>query len=438
MNQESEVVSILRDLIRFDTSNPPGNELPAVRYIEKLLKDEGIETAVVESEPGRANIVARLRGSGKAPALMLSAHLDVVPASGKWTHPPFAAEVADGAVWGRGAVDMKHMAAMSLVTLLELKRRKVPLERDLVFAGVADEETGGLHGAGFLVDKHPDLIKAGFCFTEVGGMSIPMAKGTMVPVQVAEKGYLWFKLRARGSSGHGSSPSPGSAVEKLSAAVQKITTRSLRYHLTGSAKGFFKALARSQKAPASTVLLGLLSGKSAGLTLKMVPAEQRASFRAMLHETAAVTILSAGKNVNVVPLVAEAQIDGRFLPGISQEGFLDEIRSLIGPGFELEPICGGPSLEMPSDTPLMETIVNVMSRHLPGAKVVPYLMPGTTDAKHYARAGITTYGFAPVALKRDEPFASLYHAPDERISIAGLETGLVWLSDVVKEFCAKS
>ncbi len=430
-----EALEVLRDLIRFDTSNPPGHERPAAEYIAALLKREGIPAELIEAAPGRTNVVARLRGRGVDPPLLLSAHLDVVPAPPEgWTHPPFAAEVADGYVWGRGAVDMKHMAAMGLAVLLELARSKAPLRRDVVFAGVADEEAGGGLGAGYLVDKRPELIAAGFALTELGGMAVPMGRRTIVPVQVAERGYLWFRLRARGDGGHGSTPRPGSAVERLARAVERLSRKPLRYHLTESARGFVRCVARSRP-PASLVLLGLLSEKTAPLALRALPAERRWSFRAMLYDTACVTVLSAGTKVNVVALEASAMVDGRYLPGVSRRQFLEEVRSVVGPDVEIEPVAEGSPTVMPPNSALMEAIRRGVAREIPGGEVVGYLMPGLTDAKHYARAGIVTYGFAPVRLRADEPFATLYHAPDERISVEGFAGGLRLLRAVVEEFC---
>jgi len=190
MTQDSELIRILRDLLRFDTTNPPGNELACAQYLADLFRKEGIEPSVLESKPGRGNVIARLKGDGTSKPLLLSAHLDVVAATEPdWQHPPFAAEIHDGYVWGRGAVDMKHMAAMSALVLLELKRKDVKLKRDVVFAGVADEEAGGRCGAGWLVEHHRDLIAAEFCLTELGGMAVPMARGTIVPVQIAGRGF---------------------------------------------------------------------------------------------------------------------------------------------------------------------------------------------------------------------------------------------------------
>lgn len=439
MVAEPEVIRILRDLIRFDTSNPPGNERPAAEYLAAILRSEGIDSVVVESRPARGNVIARLPGAGAAPPLLLSAHLDVVPAvEHGWEHPPFAAEIHDGYVWGRGAVDMKHMAAMSVVTLLELKRRRVRLHRDVIFAGVADEEAGGHAGAGWLVDTHPDRISAAFCLTELGGMSVPMPRRTLIPVQVAEKGVEWFRMRVRGTPGHGSMPRPDSAVQKLCEAVARLGRRPLGYHLTPTAREFLQAVAAAQRPPASLLLKGLLSERTARATLRLVPPGRRQAFRAMLYKTATTTILAAGVKANVIPGEASADVDGRFLPGVTREQFLDEVRRVIGPEFTLESIERGPPTEMPFESPVLDAIRRVMTRHIPDARVVPYLLPGVTDAKHYARAGIPTYGFAPVRLTRDEPFAELYHGANERISVAGVLAGQVWLREVVETLAGAS
>lgn len=423
---------MLRDLIRFDTSNPPGNERPCCEFVADLFRAGGIEPKLLEKERGRTSVIARLKGDGSLPPLLLSAHLDVVPAvEPDWKHPPFAGELHDGYVWGRGAVDMKHMAAMSMRVLLDLKASGARLKRDVIFAGVADEEAGGKLGAGFLVNEHADEVKAEFCLTELGGMATPMAKATIVPVQVAERGFEWFKIRVKGASGHGSIPRSGSAIEKLAHAVEQLCKRPLGYHLTPTARDFIHAVAAAQPAPTSTLLLGLLNKNTVQATLHLVPEERRPAFRAMLFNTAAPTMLSAGAKVNVVPHVAEAQIDGRYLPGVTREEFLAEVVELIGDEFDLEPVDGGPPLEMPFDSGVLDAIRQVFAQRVPDAKVVPYLMPGLTDAKHYARSGTPTYGFAPVALEKDEPFAELYHAPNERISAKGLVTGLSWLQDVV-------
>jgi acetylornithine deacetylase/succinyl-diaminopimelate desuccinylase-like protein len=432
----SEVVRLLQDLLRFDTTNPPGNERACAEFLAALFEKEGIPAKLVHTDKDRANVVARLKGDGSRPPLLLSAHLDVVPAMDGWDHPPFAGEIHDGCVWGRGAVDMKHMAAMSAVALLELKRKGVKLARDVIFAGVADEEAGGKFGAGWLVEKDPGLIRAEYCLTEVGGFAVPVGKKFIVPVQTAQKGYVWFKMRARGEAGHGSKPKENTAVERLAAAVVKLSRKPLEYRLTKTASLFMDALAKTTGGAKGAAIGALKRRATAGLALKAVPKARREVFNAMLHETASVTGLIAGVNAaNVIPNEACAVVDGRYLPGTTQENFLDMVRGVVGPGIELEPFDSADGREIDHAGPLWDCIVKVMGRHLPGCVVTPNMITGMTDAKDYARIGIKTYGFSPVKLEEGESFAELYHAPNERVSVKGLEAGAVWLYDVVKEFC---
>ena len=356
-----------------------------------------------------------------------------------WRHPPFAGEIHDGYLWGRGAVDMKHMAAMSLVALFTLKRRGVRLSRDVIFAGVADEEIGGRFGAGYLVDHRPELIRAEYCMTEAGGIAVPMDKKIVVAVQTAQKGYVWFRMKARGEAGHGSKPKKDAAIERLAAAVLELSRRPLEYRLTRTASAFLDCVARAQGGAGAAAIKALKSKATARTALRLLPRERRETFNAMLHETAAVTGLVAGVNAaNVIPSEASAVVDGRYLPGTTLEKFMSLVRGVVGPGIELEPFDSADGLETEAEGPLWDVIKSVMERRLPGCVVAPNMITGMTDAKDYARLGIKTYGFSPIKLEKGESFAELYHAPNERISVAGLEQGSSWLYDVVEEFAKVS
>jgi acetylornithine deacetylase/succinyl-diaminopimelate desuccinylase-like protein len=330
---------------------------------------------------------------------------------------------------------MKHMAAMSAVTMLALARRGAKLKRDLIFAGVADEEAGGKLGAGWLVDHRPELIRAGHCLCEMGGAASPVGGRMLVPVQVAQKGFVWFKLKARGRGGHGSRPGPDSAVVALAEAVARLSREPLKYRLTPTTRGFLDALAAVQKPAGKAALEALKSGATARKALGRLAPEQARLLNAMLHDTVSVTGLAAGAKVNVIPTEAEAVVDGRFLPGRTREQFLDEVRRLVGPKVEVEVLDAGDPLEVDHRGPLWDSIVKVMSRELPGCAVAANMITGQTDSRDLARLGIKTYGFSPVLLKEGEELYDLYHAPDERISVAGLEAGLRWLSGVVEDFC---
>jgi acetylornithine deacetylase/succinyl-diaminopimelate desuccinylase-like protein len=441
MNWESitaEAVEHLQALIRFDTTNPPGNERQAADYLAHILSQEGYEPTVLESRPGRANLIARYRGSGEAPPLLLLSHLDVVPAEPEhWQHPPFSGKLVDGSVWGRGALDMKSITAMQLMTMLLLQRGKVGLKRDVILAATADEEAGGVYGAKFLVDHHLDKIQAGHALSELGGFPVRLAGKRFYLCQVAEKGSCAVKMRARGTPGHGSVPIHDNAIVKLARAVTAVSRHPLPVHPTRPLLEMVEALARS--------LGGLY-----GLGLRLLPnpligpallhlfvrdPEQAAFFRALLRNTATPTVVQAGSRVNVIPGSAEVELDVRILPGHSIENVLDELRVVVGSEVELEVAHVSHGVATTSDTPLFDVMERGLLRHDPGAAVVPAMLTGATDARHLARAGIPCYGFSPMRLPPDMSFLSSMHGHDERIPVSALAFGVQVLYEVVTEFC---
>lgn len=433
-----ETVEHLVRLIRFDTTNPPGNETPAALYLKQILEREGFdELHLLEAAPRRGNLVARLRGDGSRPPLLLSAHLDVVPAEPeRWTHPPFAGVIADGAVWGRGAVDMKHMAAMSLMVLILARRQGLPLRRDLIFAAVADEEAGSDYGAGWLVENHPDLLRAEYALNEVGGMMMPIAGRRCYPIQVAEKGVCWLRMRARGRPGHGSTPHGDNAVVHLGQAVARLRdSRAMPLHITPPVAASVRALAAGLPFPRGLLLRGLLSRRTAPLILRQLPEDQADLFRALLSNTVTPTRLQAGAKVNVIPSLAEAELDCRLLPGQTPEDAMRELQAIVGPEVELEPFRVLPGVAFDSDTDLFRLLQQVLLAHDPEALPVPTMISAYTDARHFARLGATVYGFTPGLLPEGTSFAGLAHGHDERIPVASLHLGVRVLWDVVQAFC---
>jgi acetylornithine deacetylase/succinyl-diaminopimelate desuccinylase-like protein len=257
---EKEAIEHFKALLRIPTINPPGNERPAAEYIARVLAKEGIEHRVYESEPTRASVVARLRGNAKKGPLLLNGHLDVVPVDEeRWTHPPFDAIEADGCIWGRGAIDMKNMVTMGLMTLVLAKRTGLALDRDLIFAAVADEEAGSDHGAVYLVEEHPDEVRAEFVLNEVGGHTVHLGESRFYPIQVAEKGICWFEMTVEGEPGHGSLPRAESAVVRLARAIERLGTIRLPQHNTRIVEGFLRALASGAPFPQNKLLPLLLS-----------------------------------------------------------------------------------------------------------------------------------------------------------------------------------
>jgi acetylornithine deacetylase/succinyl-diaminopimelate desuccinylase-like protein len=435
----AEAIGHFKDLLRIDTTNPPGNERPAAQLLAGILEREGIPFEIHESEPGRANLVARLKGSGKKGPLLLNGHLDVVPADPEqWAHPPFAAEEADGCIWGRGAVDMKNMVTMSLMTLLLLKRSGVALERDVIFAAVADEEAGSRRGALYLVEKHPDLVRADYVLNEVGGHTLHMGDNRFYPIQVSEKGICWFEMTAHGQPGHGSMPHAHNAVVRLSRALAALGAVRLPQHNTPVVERFLKALAEGAPFPQGLALPLLLEPRLAGLLLGVLEKQnpdQAMAMNAMLRNTVSPTILAAGKKVNVIPSTATAHIDGRVIPGQSERAFLAEVQRVVGDDLHITVFEQHDGTTFSSDTPLYETILRVLGRHDPGATAVPYMIPGFTDAFAYARLGAVCYGFSPVRLGPELNFTRMYHGHDERIPVDGFAWGLRVLFEVTRDFC---
>lgn len=435
---EQETVEHLRALIRFETVNPPGNEDEAARWIEKVLRKEGYEPVYIESAPRRGNLIARYASGGGDRPLLLNAHLDVVPAGSRgWKHPPFSGEVHEGCVWGRGALDMKGMAAMCLTLMQTLARRRARLRRDIIFAATADEEAGGDFGAGYLVEKHPKLIEAEYALGEVGGFTLHVGKRRFYPIQVAERGLCWMKIRTRGEPGHGSMPHGNQAVAKLARVIDRLNRQRFPTHPVAVVRQFWAEVGRRHPFPLS-LIFRLLAHPTVGpwLVRTVVPQPQRKSMFAVLSHTAAVTVLDAGVKTNVIPDEAAAEVDGRILPGFSVEQFLEEFRALIREDVEVELILADPGLVMSHDTPLFATLMETIRQHDAEGIPVPYMIPGMTDARHFSRLGTIMYGFSPLRLPADLPFNQLFHGYDERVPVEALGFGVRVLLDAVMRFAS--
>jgi len=432
-------VEFLRDLIRFDTTNPPGNELPAAQYIADILRQEGLDPVLLESAPGRGNVVARLRGDGSAGALLLMSHLDVVPAEPEeWDHPPFAAEVVDGYVWGRGAVDTKQLTAMQLAVLLTLKREGVPLKRDVILAATADEEMGGKYGMGWLVQNHAQLIDCEYAINEGGGFGVEVGSKRFYLCQTGEKGVCWMRLTARGTPGHGSIPRGDNAVAKLCAALARLSKARLPQHRTATVERLVHCLADAQKFPASLILRLVLNPSLEGAILSRVEeqGEMGALLRAVLHNTVSPTVLRAGQKTNVIPREAVAEVDGRLIPGQQPDDLLREIQPYIGEGIEVKVVSHSQPYESEYTSPLFDLFQEVLAEHDAGCVAVPFLVPGSTDGRFLAEKGVRVYGFSPAKNEPGASFLKLAHARNERISLANIEFGTQVLYDVVRRFCA--
>jgi acetylornithine deacetylase/succinyl-diaminopimelate desuccinylase-like protein len=415
---QDEVVGLLSDLIQINTSNPTHPERPAAEWVAARLDEAGVAAQILESEPGRASAVARIAGTDSTrPPLLIHGHLDVVPAdAAEWSVDPFAGEVRDGYVWGRGAIDMKHMDAMTLALVREWSRSGRRPPRDIVLAFVADEEAGGIKGAHWLVDNHPDLF-AGCteAISEVGGYSVAVGGDLrLYLIQTAEKGINWLRLRARGRPGHGSMIHDDNAVTRLAAAVTRIGAHEFPVQVTDTVRRFMEDVADvsgldidpDDPEPGLAKL---------GTMTRMIGAT--------IRNTANPTMLGAGYKSNVIPGSAEATIDTRFLPGQEDE-LLAKIDELVGQGITRETIVRDIAVETSFDGEVVDAMAAALRAEDAGARPVPYLMSGGTDAKSFSLLGIRCFGFAPLRLPADLDFMSLFHGIDERVPVDALRFGV--------------
>ena len=424
---ETDVVDFCRDLIRIDSSNPTSNERVAAEWVAERLTDAGLSPQVFESAPGRTSVVARWAGEDSSrPALLMHGHLDVVPADASdWQVDPFAGEIRDDCLWGRGAVDMKDMDAMMLALVSDWARQGRRPPRDVVLAFLADEEAGGIFGARFLVENHPDLFEG--CteaISEVGGFSISVAGRRLYAIQTAEKGMAWLKLVAKGRAGHGSMLNDDNAVTAVAEATARLGRHRFPLELTPSAEAFLREMcdALDVEFDADDVESALAK---IGPLARMVGAT--------LRHTANPTMLDAGYKHNVIPQRATAAIDCRFLPG-GEERFTEELARVVGPDIAIEMVHKDIALETTFDGDIVEAMKSAIVAEDPDGRPVPYCMSGGTDAKHFARLGIRCFGFSPLRLPPDLDFGGMFHGVDERVPIDGLRFG----TRVLSRFLASS
>ncbi|MEU7690049.1 M20/M25/M40 family metallo-hydrolase [Microbispora hainanensis] len=425
---EDEVAELCRDLIRIDSVNAGDNAGPgereAAEYVAGKLAEVGLEPRILESDRGRANVVARVEGADPSrDALVLHGHLDVVPFdAADWTHHPLSGEIADGCVWGRGAVDMKDMDAMILaVVRRRLSEGRRP-PRDVVLVFTADEEAGGHYGAQWLAQRHPEVFEG--CteaIGEVGGFSVTTEKGRLYLIEAAEKGIAWMRLTARGRAGHGSMLNDDNAVTELAEAVGRIGRHKWPVRLTPTVQAFFEEVfgkeVKAEDAEAAVATLGPLA-RMIGATLR---------------NTTNPTMLQSGYKANVIPQIATAHVDGRFLPGYEDE-FFQTVDELLGPNVTREFVYHDVAVETPFKGTLVKAMADALQEEDPGSRAVPYTLSGGTDLKAFSRLGISGYGFAPLRLPEDLDFSGMFHGVDERVPVDSLRFG-VRVLDRFLEYC---
>jgi acetylornithine deacetylase/succinyl-diaminopimelate desuccinylase-like protein len=421
-----EATRVLREYLRIDTTNPPGNETGAARFLQEIMEREGIDSEVMESRPGRGSLVARLPGnqSGEGPLVLLH-HADVVAAASEdWSVDPFGGEIRDGFLYGRGAVDMKSVGILHLLSFLEMKRRKVPLRRDLVLLMVADEEAGGRLGTGWLLDQIPWLQTASLVLDEGGFIEPRTAEegGNLYCVSIAEKVPIHLELHARGVAGHGSIPIPGAAPARIVTALNRIMQVASPPRVHPVVKAYFQRLADVTRTPDAPLFARIEESLLDPRTREEILSDPFR--RALLQDTITFTQLRAGEKINVIPSSASAGIDCRLLPDRSPEAFLQEIAGLVEDlDIRLHPLLSESATEAsPMTGGFMEAMDRCVREEEGQGAVLPVLMTGATDGRYFRRRGIPVYGFAPFQLPRQE--MARMHGVDERLSLENLSFGL--------------
>ncbi|MEJ5310079.1 MAG: M20/M25/M40 family metallo-hydrolase [Anaerolineae bacterium] len=425
-------VELLQTLLRFDTTNPPGNEAACIAYLNGLFKQAGFATTILGKTAERPNLITRLPGRGEAPPVLWQAHVDVVTtAEQTWQHPPFAGEIVDGVLWGRGTLDDKGAAAIMTAALLRAKAQGIVPPGDIIFTALADEEAGGEYGAKFLVEEHPEQFEGvRFALGEGGGVSVTMGGKKFYVIMLGEKQICWMRLTVRGRAGHGSVPLRGQAMAKLARVLDTLDRKRLPVHITPVARAMITGIADALLFPQNVVLRQLLNPALTDRLLDML-GDRGEQLSASLHNTASPTIVRGGEKTNVIPGEITLGLDGRLLPGFTPDDMLRELRALLGNDVDIAVERYEPGPQM-ADMERYTVLADILRKADPEGIPVPYLVAGVTDARHFARLGIQSYGFIPTQLP-DELIKTI-HAADERIPVATLEWGTQVLMETLQRF----
>ncbi len=441
---EDEVSQLLSSLIRINTTNPPGNETAAAKFLAKNLEEDDFECELFESAPSRGSVVTELKGTGNRPSVLLLSHLDVVPANPKeWSVDPFGGLIRNGFVWGRGALDMKSMTAIQAVVMKLLKRNRIPLKGNTILAATADEEKGGDAGAGWLTRNHMDKVRTDYVITEGGGSALNFDGNNLYTIQTAEKGILWLKIRAKGTPGHGSVPGAAdNAIMHMSKVIEKLGNLRSRITPVPTVRQYVSELARHDN-ESRRELTALLENPSTGdevldrLAVKNKTLAEE--IRAMVRTTITPTIVHGGVKENVIPSECEAIFDCRVLPGQNPNetlGLIKDVLKDVGlDKLEFEVLQANDPSESSTQTPLYALTEQVLKEFDSSCSVAPTMLTGGTDSRFFRKAGIQCYGFQPMQPDMSHgEIAKGIHGVDERISQANLVFGTSVLYEIVRRF----
>ena len=427
-------VELLQALVRFDTSNPPGNEQACIEFAGGLLDQAGVNHRYLALEPARPNLVARVAGRGEAAPLLLYGHVDVVPADPReWRHPPFGGDLIDGEVWGRGALDMKGGVAILLSSLLRVVSSDTPPPGDVILALTTDEETGSRTGMKFLVEEHADLFQGvRHALSEFGGYTLWHGNRRFVPIQVAEKQRCLITATVRGPGGHASTLVRNPASKKLGELLSLIATRRLPVHVTATARLMLEAMARELPRHEQLLVRSALAPRLARSLLPFTGSAGRL-LTPLLCNTVTATVVSGGQSTNVIPSELTVDLDGRVLPGMSPSDLLVELRRLARGLATFELVSEEPAAAIDPDLSLLPLLGDIVRKRDPGCVPIPMLLPGYTDARFVSKLGIQTYGFLPMRLPRHLDL-SLIHAADERVPAEAIDFGVSCVVDVIDRY----
>lgn len=432
--QEYVPAEILQKLIRFNTTNPPGNEAECIRFAERLLNDAGFETMVVGKDSQRLNLITRLKGDGNGDPLLLYGHVDVVTTENqKWSVPPFEGVIKDGCIWGRGTLDMKGGVAMMLTSLLRAKAEGFTPSGDVILALVCDEEVGGEYGASFLAQNYAEHFQGvRHALGEFGGFPMYIGGKQFYAIQVAEKQVCWLKVTLHGRGGHGSMAMRGGVMAKLGAFLTALDTHRLPVHVTPVVKQMLETIIAHTTPPTNLILSQLLDPQKTDATLDLM-GPQGAMFDPVLHNTVNATIVHGGQKINVIPNEIVLNLDGRLLPGYNQNDLIAELKEVVGDEATIEIVQCVPGPEEP-DMSMFDLLGQVLKDAVPDAIPLPFIVSGSTDARHFMRLNIQSYGFIPMNLPESFNVMQSIHAADEHVPLEALEFGTQAISRVIQRY----
>lgn len=427
---------LLQNLIRFDTTNPPGNEIACVTYIRDLCESLGIETQLYAKDPNRPNLVARIKGNGSASPFLLYGHVDVVSTANQdWSHPPFSGDIIDEVIWGRGALDMKGGVAMMTAAFLKAKAENIDLPGDVILCVLSDEEAGGDYGAKFMIEEHADVFEGvKYAIGEFGGFPMYIGDKKFFAIQTSEKSICWTKVTFRGPAGHGSMPrrSPVNATYKLAKALEALNTHRLPVHITPAAEHMINGIADGLGGEMGNALRQMLVAEHTDAVIDELGDLGR-RFDAILHNTASPNIVQGGDKINVIPGQMELQIDMRIVPGFDPDQAIQEVRDLIGEWGEVELVrhsAGSGHLDMG----MYDTLAEILLDGQENAEVFPLLISGGTDGRFFSELNIQTYGYLPMDLPEDFDFLLTVHAANERLPREAMHFGTDKIFKVLHRF----